>query len=182
MSSRLDEAAARLQRLADQLPYAVVHGVGDELETVAELANELVADTDHADLLPVVHNVRAEIESTGTSGLDSVRKALQDTAHAIRKASNHAGSTSSQPAPPTSPTKAHKLAGAKRPRHNRKDLERQFCALEAKGWAIQKTTSHWTAWCPCGKHRTGFSSTPSGQKDMHRANAALRLDCTGESS
>ncbi|MGW5648239.1 hypothetical protein ACWEV3_34170 [Saccharopolyspora sp. NPDC003752] len=179
MSSRLDEAAAHLQRLADQLPYAVVHGVAGELETVAELANELVGDTAHADLLPVVLSARAEIVDTGIGGLDSARKALQDTAQAIRNVSNRAGSQPSQPAPPASSTKAHKLKGVKRPCHNRKDLERAFVALEAKGWAIQKTTSHWTAWCPCGKHRTGFSSTPSGQKDMHRANAALRLDCSG---
>jgi hypothetical protein len=50
---------------------------------------------------------------------------------------------------------------AKRPRHQRPELEAILRQGEALGWRAEKGNQYYRMWCPCGTHQKTVRLTPS---------------------
>jgi hypothetical protein len=79
----LQECAAQLNQLSEQLPFGAVGQLGSELDTVTQQAMQIVQGTGHEQSVAQIQGFKEQVTQQLMDSLGMIRQSLQDTATAI---------------------------------------------------------------------------------------------------
>jgi ribulose 1,5-bisphosphate synthetase/thiazole synthase len=79
----LQECAAQLNQLGEQLPFGAVAHLGSELDTVMQQAMQVVQGTGHEQSVGQLTGIKDELTQQLMNSLGLIRSQLQQTASAI---------------------------------------------------------------------------------------------------
>jgi ribulose 1,5-bisphosphate synthetase/thiazole synthase len=79
----LQECAAQLNQLGEQLPFGAVAHLGSELDSVMQQAMQIVQGTGHEQSVAQVQGIKDQVTQELMNSLGLIRSQLQQTASAI---------------------------------------------------------------------------------------------------
>jgi ribulose 1,5-bisphosphate synthetase/thiazole synthase len=79
----LQECAAQLTQLSEQLPFGAVAHLGSELDTVTQQAMQVVQGTGHEQSVAQIQGMKEQLTQQVMDSLGIIRQSLQQTALAI---------------------------------------------------------------------------------------------------
>jgi ribulose 1,5-bisphosphate synthetase/thiazole synthase len=79
----LQECAAQLNQLSEQLPFGAVAHLGSELDTVTQQAMQVVQGTGHEQSVAQIQGMKEQLTQQLMDSLGVIRQSLQQTASAI---------------------------------------------------------------------------------------------------